>query len=104
MEVVGGCWAYQRAEGVTLIDMGTRGVVAVPGDDGGGGGAAWAVAGVGGPTHGKDEAEPHHWLEAIAGGGSGLREHVGDGSCCSDPHSNLVCSLNKRILIAFGSI
>ena len=49
MEVVGGCWAYQRAEGVTLIDMGTRGVVAVPGDDGGGAGPRGLLPALVGP-------------------------------------------------------
>ena len=96
-----------RADGVTLVDVGARGVVAVPGGDGGWGGSARAVTGVSRPTHGEDEAEPHHWLEAAAVGtcgGSRLREHVGDGRCCSNPHSGLVGCLNKRILVAFGSI
>merc|ERR1711860_41245 len=65
----------RRAEGVTFVDMGVRRVVAVPGGDGGGGGSARAVAGVGGPARGEDEAEPHHWQEAAAGrrsaGGAG---------------------------------
>ena len=53
-----------------LVDMGARRVVTVPGGDGGGGGSARAVAGVGGPAHGEDEAEPHHWREAAVGGRS----------------------------------
>ena len=44
----------------TLVDVGARGVVSVPGGDGGRGRAMWAGAGVGEPTRGKDEAEPHH--------------------------------------------
>ena len=57
-----------RAEGVLLVDMFVRRVDTVPGGDDGGGGSARAVAGVGGPARGEDEAEPHHWQEAAAGG------------------------------------
>ena len=74
-QIVDGCGGgvgftapVQRAEGVTLVDMGAGGVVTVPGGDGGGGGSARAVTAVNGPSHGEDEAEPHHWLEATAGG------------------------------------
>ena len=62
-----------RAEGSTLVDIGVRGIVAVPGGDGGQGRDACAGAGNGLPTNRKDEAEPHHWLEAAASGSSSGR-------------------------------